>query len=325
MAREAVNLVKQKVKGKNSTYIYWYLRWFGSDGKFHGKSIGRIDKILKREAEKLRLQKQIELFEQPGRRNISRACILSEYLNSYFDSRKSELAEGTYRLHKYTERYLLAFFGEGRRIDQISRADARVFKTALTKGELKYINRKKRDLTATTVDLYIRNSRSMFNNAVTDDVIPYNPFDKVSKPPKLDKAWHYVTPEEYKKLTDHATPNIQLLISLCRLAALRRGEALALEWSNIDWLNNRLTVITKEDRSWQPKDKDSRIVPIFPELQTILLVAHENAPEGQVRVIEGAAKQLLERLSGLISKVRRSKVQQAISQLEKRLYPGLGR
>ncbi|MFC1738604.1 tyrosine-type recombinase/integrase [Planctomycetota bacterium] len=229
------------------------------------------------------------MAERPGRRNVSKACSLCDYLKLYFDSRKSELAEGTYRLHRYTARYLLAFFGEHRRIDQLTRADARAFKTALANGELKYINKKKRDLTATTVDLYIRNCRSMFNNAVTDDVVLYNPFDKVSKPPKLDKDWHYVTPDEYKKLTDYATPNIRLLISLCRLAGLRRGEALALEWSNIDWHNNRLTVITKEDRSWQPKDKDSRIVPIFPELQAILLDAYENAPDGQICVIDGTA------------------------------------
>ena len=143
MAREAVNLVRQTVKTKDSTYVYWYLRWFGSDGKYHGKSIGRVGKLSKRHAEKLRQQKQIELAERPERRNISRACILSEYLNSYFDSRKSELADGTYRLHQYTARYLLVFFGEGRRIDQISRADARAFKTALANGELKYINKKK--------------------------------------------------------------------------------------------------------------------------------------------------------------------------------------
>ncbi|MFC1738603.1 hypothetical protein ACFL1G_06105 [Planctomycetota bacterium] len=52
MAREAVNLTKQTVKAKSGKYTYWYLRWFGADGKFRGKSIGRIDKVSKRQLKK---------------------------------------------------------------------------------------------------------------------------------------------------------------------------------------------------------------------------------------------------------------------------------
>ena len=146
MSRESVNLVKQKVKTKKATYEYWYLRWFGADGKFHGKSIGRVDKVARRQAEKIRRQKELELMEHPGRRNVSRAFRLSEYVHLYFNSRRTELASGTFVLHRMTARYLLGFFGENRRIDQVSRADARAFKAALANGDLKHISRKPRDL-----------------------------------------------------------------------------------------------------------------------------------------------------------------------------------
>ena len=128
--RESINLERRKVKSKKGViYEYWYLRWFGLDGRFHGKSIGRTDKISKRQAMKLRQQKVIELDVKPGRRNLTKAPDLGDYINGYFKFRKNELAPSTIILHKQTARYLLGFFGEHRRIDQISKPDARAFKT----------------------------------------------------------------------------------------------------------------------------------------------------------------------------------------------------
>lgn len=285
MAREAVNLVKQKVKSGKGTYEYWYLRWFGADGRFRGKSIGRIDKVSKRQAEKLKRQKENELAEHPGRRNANRPCCLSTFLQEYLDARKSELAPGTLEMHKLTGRYLLGFFGEQRRIDQISRADARTFKTALADGELKHISKRPRDLAPAGVDINIRNARTMFNFAVTDDILLYNPFDRLSSAVMVERNWHYVTNDEYEKLTACSPLKLRLLIALCRLAALRRGEALNLEWHDVDWENNHIRIIAEED--WQPKDKDKRIVPICPELQALLLEAYNAADTGSEKVVSG--------------------------------------
>jgi len=194
MTRESVNLVKQKVTTEKANYEYWYLRWFSSNGRFHGKSLGRVDKISRRQAEKIRRQKELELMEHPGRRNISSTFKLAEYLHLYFNSRKTELASGTFVLHQMTARYLLGFFGENRRIDQISRTDARAFKAALANGDLKQISRKPSDLGPTTIDIHIRNCNTIFNRAVDDDIIIiYNPFDRLSSTVKVERNWHYVT------------------------------------------------------------------------------------------------------------------------------------
>jgi integrase len=284
MRRESVNLVKQKVKTKKDTYEYWYVRWFGTDGKYHGKSIGRVDRMSRRQAEKIRQQKVIELMEHPGRRNVSRAFRLSEYIQLYFNSRKTELASGTIVLHQMTTRYLLGFFGENRRIDQISRTDARAFKAALANGDLMHISKKPRDLGPATVDIHIRNCNTMFNRAVDDDIIIYNPFDRLSSAVKVERDWHYVTREEYEKMMRFAPMKFRLLISLCRLAGLRRGEALNLRWYDIDWEHNRVRIIAKEE--WLPKDREKRIVPVCPELQSILLGAYDEAEAGSSKVIK---------------------------------------
>ena len=73
------------------------------------------------------------------------------------------------------------------------------------------------------------------------------------------------------------------LLGLGRWAALRRGEALNVRWHNVDWANNRLRVISQKD--WDVKDKDSRVVPICPEIHELPLAAFDKAEEGEDRVI----------------------------------------
>ena len=279
------SLSRQKSKLKT----YWTLRWFGSDGRHRGQTIGRADgpnSLSRRHAELRRLHKEQEINERPGRRDAS-SWTLSCLFDFYTTSKRSELALGTLRLYQQAAKYLFAYFGKERLIDHITKADARAFKTALANGDLMYVNKlRKTKPTPSTVDKHVRTVRSLFNFAKEDDFILDNPFNKLSKTIKIERAWHYVTKDEYQKLMTFApNTNWRLLISLCRLAGLRRGEALDLEWSDIDWGEHRLQIIGSE--SWQPKDRESRIVPIFPELYKILLTAYDDADAGQKKVIEG--------------------------------------
>lgn len=65
-----------------------------------------------------------------------------------------------------------------------------------------------------------------------------------------------------------------MLIALCRLAGLRRGEALGLTWSSIDWQKHRLTVIAE-------KTGRRRVIPIEPKLFELLLDAFDQAKESE--------------------------------------------
>lgn len=66
-------------------------------------------------------------------------------------------------------------------------------------------------------------------------------------------------------------------ISLCRIAGLRRGEALDLTWSGIDWKKRRLSIIAA-------KTGRRRVMPIQPKLYRLLLDAFELAEEGEERI-----------------------------------------
>jgi integrase len=283
--RESVNLTRKTTrKPDGRSYTYWVLRWFDRAGKQHGRTIGRVDKVSKRKAEKLRREKERELASYPGRRNISRAPELETFLENYYKARRAELAPGTLELHQQTGKYLKAFFGTAVRLDAISRYDARAFKTALANGDLAHVNKRKRDLTPETVDLHIRNARTMLNHALDDELIIFNPFDRLGASPSVKRDWHYVTSEEFAKLLDATRSTAwRLMLALARWAALRRGEALNVRWRNIDWANNRMTIISQAD--WNVKDKEPRVVPIVPELNEELLAGFAEAPEGEERVI----------------------------------------
>ncbi len=116
------------------------------------------------------------------------------------------------------------------------------------------------------------------------DLILFNPFDRLAETQPVARDWHYVDPVEFAKLLDAAPSEAWRVLLVCaRWAALRRGEALNLPWSKIDWAKSRLLVISRRD--WEVKDKAPRVVPIGPELHALLLAAFEQAPEGEQYVI----------------------------------------
>lgn len=281
--RQAITLTKDRKKLKGGIVEYWTLRWHGQDGKFHSKGLGRTDKVSKRQALKKKRLMEQGFDAVPGSRNIGKGMSLKAYTDLYFEARSHELAKATIVAYRDGIRYLIGHFDEHRRIDQISRADAAMFKSALAAGKLKHVMTRKSDITPATVNRYMRGIKAVFGKAVADELLPYNPFDRTVTTIKQSTDWHYVSGDEFNKITEAAAPKFKVVISLCRLAGLRREEALRLEWCNIDWSKSRIIVVGKSD--WQPKSKKTRTVPMCPELAAVLMDAYEAAPEGQSRVL----------------------------------------
>ncbi len=141
--RRSVDLCKQAtVNKRGKRYVYWVIRWYDTSGKRRSRHVGRADQLSRRQAENLRRQKEAELRSNPVRRNISRAPTVVSFLEFYFAARATELAPGSLMLHRQTGRYLQAFFGADRRLDEIMRHDARAFKTALAAGDLAYVTKR---------------------------------------------------------------------------------------------------------------------------------------------------------------------------------------
>lgn len=170
------------------------------------------------------------------------------------------------------------FFGGSTRIDRISRAMTADWRAAMASGRL-VLNQKGKKNKEASVCIHVRNANTAFNSAVREDLIMLNPFDRLkgtaSEP---DKDWKYVEIEELDKLLDACSSvGWKMLIALCRLAGLRRGEAMELTWSDIDWDKHRLIIIAE-------KTGRRRVTPIEPKLYQLLLAAFDQAEDGQDRV-----------------------------------------
>lgn len=256
---------------------YWQAFYYDTMGKRRAKSLGSKKKLSKRQAKVMCDRFAAELSLNPGMGDTGRPIKLGEFITRYKNSR-TDLRETTLNSHDLTGRYLTRFFDDEIYINRITRAVASNWRTALATGKLSF-DRYGRTIAEASVCIHVRNAKTMFNYAVRDDLLLFNPFDRLKgNAAEPDKDWKYVTLEELDRLLE-ACPNWgwKMLIALCRLAGLRRGEPLQLKWSDIDWQKHRLTVIAI-------KTGRRRVVPIEPKLYQLFLDAFDQTEEGGERI-----------------------------------------
>lgn len=95
---------------------------------------------------------------------------------------------------------------------------------------------------------YLSVIERIFKYAVLIDIIPTNPFDKVIRPKSkpVSKRDNYLTKDELKTFLDLARGASLTyffpLVHLLSYTGLRKGEAIALKWSDIDFENKRISI-----------------------------------------------------------------------------------
>ena len=102
--------------------------------------------------------------------------------------------------------------------------------------------------------------RAILNEAVNDDIIPYNPLNRVILNKLLDKQTrhsNYVadpfTREEIQLLLQHAQGQIRNLVQFAFFSGLRTSELIGLQWQDVDWekkiLHVRRAVVAKQEKT----------------------------------------------------------------------------
>jgi integrase len=269
-------------------------------GKRRKKGLGPKSELSKRQARKRCQTLANELSRNPSL--AAKAPALGAFIDRYVAGR-TDLKKSTRYLYRLAGRYLTSYFSEEVRIDCITRARARDWRTAMRAGEIKLlvptddgkgtVDRSRGAMAETTVCDTCKYAKAMFRQAVDDDLILFNPFDRLrSTAPDPVRDWHYVPLADFEKLIDACTGHgWKSMIALCRLAGLRRGEAASLPWSAIDWERRRLTVYA-EKTATTDGEQGKRIVPIEPRLYDILLAAFSQAKAGQQTVCDLSANNL---------------------------------
>jgi integrase len=198
---------------------------------------------------------------------------LRQYVDMFVRMRQPDVAGKTISTYKDTIKYILGFFGEDYPLNAVMPMQVQEFKSALARGKLAYLMAGKKKLNAVSVNSHMTRARAVFSFAVKRlRILPENPFSGTVDTITRSKRWYYVTPDELNALLEAATDNYRSMIALCRLAGLRRLEALNVQWIDIDFEKNRLRVVG--DADWQPKSRKTRFIPICLELRNILLDAY---------------------------------------------------
>lgn len=272
-----------------SNGAYWQAWWIDAAGKRQTRSLGPKKKWSKRQAVALCRDLSAKLANAPNGAALGGAPVLSEWCNRYLAQRASVLAAGTETLYRQTIRAMLLHWENDPPISDIRASDAADWRTRLAAGELRRVDEKGKPIGKipgeSAVSRYCRDARAIFNAAVDQDIIEKNPFAKLRcVSPKVVKNWADITHEQLEQILK-ACPSWdwKCLFALCRLAGLRRGEALALRWENVDFQGNKLRInsdIVSEDTKHY-----LRIAPIEPAhcpsgLTALLLEAFEAAEPG---------------------------------------------
>jgi integrase len=217
---------------------------------------------------------ELGLIDKPEAKK-TRAATLGPFLKGYLATR-TDIKPRTKNNLEQSEGWLVEFFGANRRLSEISQGDADEFR--------RWLLTKVGDNTARR---HCGRAKQFFRAAVRKKLIAENPFgDMKACHVTANKSRDYfVTLDESYKVLD-ACPDTQwkLLFALSRIGGLRcPSEPVKLKWGDVDWERNRLTI--HSPKTEHHEGKETRVIPIFPELRPYLEAAWAEAPEGSEYVI----------------------------------------
>lgn len=232
-----------------------------------------------------------------------------EYLSLYKEN--GSIKSNTLIGYKgYLNNHILPFFGEM----DVSSITPNIIQ--------KYINSKSSTLTAKTITEHLTFIRPIFDAALEDGLIKFNPCNshRIKVVGKKSKKVTSYTEEEFKLLEDQLgglTGVSKLFLALSLYTGMRQGEMFALQWTDID-LERSCIYVTKAVE-WpaknrgiikEPKTENGfRTIYIIPQLHVIL--SEQYCTEGYVLtsprqipcqpMTHQAVKRLNERVNNLLS------------------------
>lgn len=200
---------------------------------------------------------------------------LGDHTRKYIDSHKG--AASTKKQLEYVRTDLVRFFGEDRRLDLITHADAKDWNEWLAE---------ERELGKNTRGRHVGRARQFFNRAIDQDILTENPFHGISAAVNADVGkFCFITQEAYAALMD-ACPDHdwRMIIALARIGGLRCPcEVLAIKWEHILWGKRRILV--PEPKLDYLEDRGQREQPLCDELRRVLGEGRDLAKEGEEFVI----------------------------------------
>lgn len=242
----------------------WYCKFYYEDYTGSKKQKFKRSFKLKKEAQEYEREFLTYYQKTPD-------MTFSTLLKRYERHVKSRIKESTYNNKTYIlHKYVLPFFSD-MPINQIAPQDVDQWHSELSEHNYSQEYVKLIHTEFSTVLNYAVNYCNLTENPVNKTTIPQN-----GKPKREMQIW---SAEQFKTFITHEKKPIYIaLFNLLYYTGMRLGEALALNWDDIDFSNHCIKITKtyrrhkKKDIITKPKTKNSiRSVIIFPQLEQILM------------------------------------------------------
>ena len=206
-------------------------------------------------------------------RNAGAQVTLADFCDRYIADRSADVKWSTLITYRNAKRNLVDHFGADRLLDSINAAEAEDWKRWLARDKVKdNPTAGGQGLDRETVRQRCRIAKQMFRDAARRRLIDESPFAEMkglSAKGNRDKDYFVSRDDAAKVLKACPDAEWKLVVALARYGGVRcPSEVLGLRWGDVDWKRGRFVV--HSPKTEHHDGKESRIVPIFPELRPYL-------------------------------------------------------
>ncbi len=259
-------------KGNN-----YYLR-YSINGKRKYKAVGAG--ATKRQAEKM-LTETMSQIDNHIYRDIDDITFKELSKKWLTDHTEPRVKSSTLQFYKHNIKHLNKRFGDCT-LSSITTYDIQEF-----------LAKKQRDsrLSPTTVGYLLTILKMMFKQATIWGYLSKNPADHIEKPRKTKREMDFLNRDKlqmFLRTVEQTDPDYYPLFLTASLTGMRRGELLALRWSDVNWTTNQIHVRrslvlgTPEE----PKSKAATRAIIVPPLLISVLKKHQlSCPIGRMDLV----------------------------------------
>jgi integrase len=213
--------------------------------------------LTKRQIEK-ELQRQATLFEESCKQGqkVSSAIKFEQYATEYLTQvAPLKLKAGTQQNYSNYSKRVFKFMGH-LKLDKITPRDSQRFINDMNEGE-RYDKYRKGKLSPKTIKNHIAFISSIFEHAIKMQVISFNPCKSVTLPKDTAQQLEIYSIEETQQILEllYQEPvknlHYRVYFTLSVYTGFRRGEVLGLEWKDIDFSKqiislNRTSLYTRD-------------------------------------------------------------------------------
>ena len=249
----------------------WVVRWFGEEGNRYARSFR-----ARKEAEWFAETKQSEV--RVAADNPPPSIRIGDFVEEHEKVMPGQVARRTLVSQLCALRLFMEHVGRNVHLWDIKPRHAESFVAArLAKGRK-----------VATVNKEIRTLKAIFNLAIDPRgyLLPgQNPFARIRQRRLAPKPLRYVTPQEFHRVLS-AAPTLwwKALLSVAYTVGARLGEMLHLTWADVDFLENRIRIVSKGNEGaqceWEPKDHEGRLLPVPGDVIKLLTQLQAEAAEG---------------------------------------------